>query len=264
MEVPITFYIKLWMIAPFIIILLVVALETGFRIGLNNHKNGDTKESESSKIVLSSLLLVLGLILAFSFGAGVSRYEARKAAVNEEANAIGTLFYFAKFADEPERSDLRNKIYQYAQTRTTTNIDSPTVEELKQIIANSEELKFQVADLASQIINNSETFTAYESSLLKATNDVLNANAKRAAVVNDTLPLSVIFLQLFIAAISLGFAGYMSGLSGKLNRLQIYALTFCLALVIFTAQDFDRSLEGFIRVSHNSIDDVVSDMSVRL
>ncbi|MEM8844880.1 MAG: hypothetical protein AAGB35_07550 [Pseudomonadota bacterium] len=264
MDIPITYYIHLWMIALFVVVLLVLALEIGFRIGLKNHQVGNHKESESSKIVLSSLLLILGLILAFTFAAGVSRYEARKAAVIEEANAIGTLFYYANFAQEPERSNLRNKIYQYAQTRTTSHLSNPSINELKELIARSAELQDQVVYQTSEVINNSDKFTAFESALLKSMNEVLNAHSKRSAVVGDILPLSVIVLQIFIATLSLGFAGYMSGLSGQLSRLQVYALAFCLSLIILTAQDFDRSLEGFIRVSHHSIDDAVDSMSSKL
>ena len=77
MDIPLSYYISISMIALFVGILLISSLETGFRIGYARHHAEQAQISESSKIVLSSLLLVLGLILAFTINASVQRYEAR-------------------------------------------------------------------------------------------------------------------------------------------------------------------------------------------
>ena len=263
MDIPLSYHISIWMIAIFVGILLIAALETGFRIGLARHHAEQAQISESSKIALSSLLLVLGLILAFTFNASVHRYEARKAAGIEEANAIGTLFYFANYLQEPDRSTLRNTIYEYAKTRTITGLQVESMDHLEMLINNSMALQDEIIDQTARVIENNKA-PGLETLLIKEMSEVINAHTKRAGIVNDTLPFSVILLQLLIATIALGFAGYMSGVSGKFSRWQIYALTFCLFCVIMTAQDFDRSIDGFIRTNQNSIDNIVSRMSERL
>ena len=263
MDIPLSYYISIWMIALFVGILLIASLETGFRIGYTRHHAEQAQISESSKIALSSLLLVLGLILAFTFNASVQRYEARKASGIEEANAIGTLFYFANYLQEPDRSTLRNTIHEYAKTRTTTDLQFESIEHVETLINQSMALQDEIINQTAQAIENNKA-PGLETWLIRGMSGVINAHTKRAGIVNDTLPFSVILLQLLIATVALGFAGYMSGISGTFSRWQIYALTFCLFCVIMTAQDFDRGIDGFIRTNHNSMDNIVSRMSERL
>ena len=263
MDIPLSFYVSIWMIALFVGILLIVSLESGFRIGLKRHSTEEAQVSESSKIVLSSLLLVLGLILAFTFNASVHRHEARKAVAIEEANAIGTLFYFANYLQEPNRTTLRNTIYEYAITRTSTNVKFSSIQEIEEFVAKSMELQNAIIHQTSEAIENNKA-SGLETWLIRSMSGVINSHTKRAGVLNDTLPFSVIILQLLIATIALGFAGYMSGISGKISRWQIYALTFCLFCVIMTAQDFDRSIDGFIYTNQNAIDNIVKRMSEQI
>ena len=46
----------------------------------------------------------MGLILAFGLTLAVGRYEARRAAVVDDANAIGTTYLRAQMLSEPVRS----------------------------------------------------------------------------------------------------------------------------------------------------------------
>ena len=263
MDIPLSYYVDFWVIALFVGVLLILALEVGFRIGISKHDDKETQVSESSKIVLSSLLLVLGLILAFTFNASVHRYEARKAAAIEEANAIGTLFFFADYIQEPNRSELINTVYEYAKSRTSTDVTFNSIEEVEKFIANSIALQNQIIYQTSEAVKNGMA-PGLETWLIRATSSMINAHTKRAGILNDTLPLSVILLQLLIATVALGFAGYMSGISGKISRWQIYALTFCLFCVIMTAQDFDRSVDGFIYTNQNAIDNIVDRISKQI
>ena len=63
-------------------------------------------------------MAVVGLILAFGLTLAVGRYEARKAAVVDEANAIGTTNLRAQTLPEP----LRSSSLQLLKTYTDTEI----------------------------------------------------------------------------------------------------------------------------------------------
>src|SRR4051794_35139312 len=52
----------------------------------------------------AALLGVVGLLLAFGLAMAVARYETRRAAVVDEANAIGTTYLRAQTLAEPVRS----------------------------------------------------------------------------------------------------------------------------------------------------------------
>ena len=55
-------------------------------------------------VVQGALLTLVGLILAFGLAMAVGRYEARRAAVVDDANAIGTAYLRAQTLHEPQRS----------------------------------------------------------------------------------------------------------------------------------------------------------------
>ena len=69
-------------------------------------------------MALSTMFAQFGLILAFTYASGVNRFEARKQAVIEEANALGTAFMRAGLIAEPGGKALQETILEYSKTRT--------------------------------------------------------------------------------------------------------------------------------------------------
>ena len=67
--------------------------------------------------VVGATLGLLAFLLAFTFGMAASRYDTRKQLVLQEANAIGTTYLRAEFLQEPQRSDIRNVLREYAALR---------------------------------------------------------------------------------------------------------------------------------------------------
>ena len=100
----------------FIVAILLAALEIGYRFGRREQKWKDA-DTGGGKLVLTTLFALLGLILAFTYSGGVTRYEARKQAVIIESNALGTAFLRADLVDEPGRTELRQALLEYARTR---------------------------------------------------------------------------------------------------------------------------------------------------
>ena len=85
------------------VVVLLVALEIGYRLGIRKHHDWKGAVDEVGKLILTSLFGVLGLMLAFSFGSGVSFHKARKQAIVMEANALGTTYLRAGLVDDPGR-----------------------------------------------------------------------------------------------------------------------------------------------------------------
>ena len=62
---------------------------------------------------------ILALLLAFSFSVGLARFDARRAVVVREANAIKTLWYRAALLDHSRALALRTAIVAYTDARLT-------------------------------------------------------------------------------------------------------------------------------------------------
>ena len=82
----------LWLIFVLTTLLIVAAIEVGYKIGkVRRLRSEDEKESPVGAIV-GTVLALLAFMLAFTFGIVSDRYDARKALVREQADAIRTAF----------------------------------------------------------------------------------------------------------------------------------------------------------------------------
>src|SRR3981081_3181691 len=75
--------------------------EFGFRLGVRLHERKDEARKGQIGGIQGAVLGMLGLLLGFTFSMAVSRYEARRELVVQEANAIGTTYLRAAFLPAP-------------------------------------------------------------------------------------------------------------------------------------------------------------------
>ena len=71
-------------------------------------------------------------------------------------------------------------------------------------------------------------------------------------------------MLLFIAAASLGVAGYNAGIQGRMSRFRMTALTLVITGLMLIILDFDRPGDGFVIVDEFSIENVIADMEADL
>ncbi len=91
---------ELWLIVAGVVFLFV---GVGYGIGRLLRKHSETLR-EPVGTVQGALLALIGLILAFGLTLAIGRYDSRRAAVVDDANAIGTTFLRAQMLPEPIRS----------------------------------------------------------------------------------------------------------------------------------------------------------------
>ena len=69
---------------------VVIAIEAGYRLGHAAHRRSEDEKESPVSAIPAAILGLLAFMLAFTFGIVSDRYDARKALVREEANAIRT------------------------------------------------------------------------------------------------------------------------------------------------------------------------------
>ena len=104
--------LPLWVFGVTFFAVMLITMELGFRVGRKHRRTLRNAESGGGGIVQTSIFAVLGLVLAFTYSAGLARFEARKAAVLNEVNALGTAFLRADLASEPGRTALMESLYE--------------------------------------------------------------------------------------------------------------------------------------------------------
>ena len=110
------YQIPLWLVFLLFLVFLLIPVEIGFRLGMRCKKSHpDAQRAARSDFTLTSMLALLGLMLAFTYSFSMSRAELRKKAIIAEVNAISTAFVRADLLSEPGRTEVRKGLYDYAR-----------------------------------------------------------------------------------------------------------------------------------------------------
>jgi hypothetical protein len=199
---------------------------------------------EASGVLQGALLGVMGLILAFSLALG--RYDSRRAAVVDDANAIGTTYLRAQTLTEPERGRSLSLLVKYTDGELKLTDEVPNSAAANQTVADGAALQRQLWVLAARAVTEHPTASAprlYEESL----NEMIDQQTVRVAGLANRVPTEVLLLEVLGSAIAMFLLGLHVGLLGR--GLTPLVLASCLVTtLLFVTFDLDRPTRGFIKV----------------
>ena len=206
------------------------------------------------------MLGLLALIIGFSFSMALSRFEARRDAVVNEANAIGTAALRARLLPDPHRTETLKLLREYIQIRLDIVQSGQSLAESKTAVDRSngvqESLWLQAKALTAK--DNGMVPTGL---FIQALNEMIDDQAKRLAALRNRIP-NIVLLGLFgIAATAAGFAGYASGLDTKRTRLPVCIMGLLVATVIILIFDLDRPSSGLIINNQQSMIDTAANIA---
>lgn len=248
------FSVNAWVLTLVIFTVCLVAVEVGYHLGRRGAAAGVAKKEHLGAVQAAAAAL-LGLLLAFSVSMAVSRFEARKVAVVDEANAIGTAHLRASFLPGPERAAAEDLFGRYVQTRL--ELARPDW-----YLAGAHDLLEQERDIQEKLWSigvgaAEEDPRAVTTGLfMEALNEMIDSAARRDAGLRNHVPESTIVVIFGVAVLTLGIMGYSSGLTGGRSLVAGLILSFIIAAVLFVILDFDRPYRGIITVSQLSMEEV--------
>ena len=109
------FRLSSWELALILLAVVLGATALGLVLGryLRHHSE---HLREPFGVLQAALLGLVGLVLAFGLALAVGRYESRRAAVVDDANAIGTTYLRAETLQEPIRTKSLRLLVRYTDT----------------------------------------------------------------------------------------------------------------------------------------------------
>ncbi len=235
----------LWAIALVLFLAMLAALEAGhqlqFRIKLNDRQGGRARELVSAAIVL------LAVLLGFSFVISFERMDTRRSLVIQEANAIGTTYLRADLLPSDQAAALKTRLAAYTDTRLAFYDAGVDQERLSQAYDQSEkdeqEIWQQVAALA-RAQPDSEMLAL----LLTSVNEMIDLAAARRAALENKDPPAVVYTLMAVAIIVAGMLGYMVQ-ERRAHYVMTILFMILVNLIISIVIDIDRPRRGLIRVS---------------
>ncbi len=244
--------LPIWVYFPLSIALGMAMLEIGYRFGRWRRVRFEGEKEAPVAAMVASLLGLLAFILAFTFSMAASRFDARRQAVLREANAIGTTYLRSKLLPAPENVNVGELLLEYAKLRSIP----ATFETVPQLMASSDELHRQLWSAAVAAASK-DPRSITTGLFLESLNELIDLHAERVFFgLRNRVPESIWIALVALTALGQLSIGYQAGLAGTRRSPEMPILSISFAVVLLLIVDLDHGQEGWMRVSHQAIEDV--------
>ncbi len=243
-----------FVVAALMFLILIGAGEVGYllarrrRAGRKNETAAETHEHLNE--IQTAIFAVLGLLLAFTFAMAVSRFDARKQALVDETDAIGTAYLRVQLLPPGQQPAAAAVFRTYVDARLNSArpywyLDARLKNETNEL---QQQLWTQGTDAANQ-----DPHAVTTSLYIQSLNDMFDAQSARDASRLNELPTSAIYLLLVISILSTGVLGYRAGLGGRRSIVGAVLLALVITLVVGIIIDLDQSYQGLITISQQAL-----------
>jgi hypothetical protein len=233
-------------IAGVLFALVLVAFVAG-RVARGVVNSGASKEGDT--FLISSVLGLLALMLSFTFALAADRFEARRIFVQQEANAIGTMYLRAQLLDEPHRSRISGILLSYTDNRIA--LASAPRERIPPLLEANDRLLTEFWN-ASAAAFPSIRGLDFSSTFFDSVNLVIDLDGSRKSARLARVPSEVfalLFLYVTASAAALGFTAIDRRAMSFTGLFLVLLLLFLLVII-----DIDRPGDGGIRESQRPME----------
>lgn len=252
--------IPLWTMFLIYLVLLLAAIEGGYRLGRWRQARIQDEKEQPVGAMVASILGLVALVLGFTFSLAASRFDARRLAVVEEANAIGTTALRARLLPEPQRTEIARLLRDYVEVRVHATNWGRTEAAVVRSEALHEKLWVQAAAVAEK-----DPHSILTGVFIQSLNDVIDWHAKRVFVgMRSRIPLVIWVGVVGLASLGLAAVGYQAGLAATRRSPAKLALALAFAVVLLLIADLDRGQEGLLRVGQQAMVDLQKSLEAPL
>lgn len=262
--------IPIWSLLIGTILLMVVFIEVGFRLGKKAQASAKKAQTSQVRAIMGAGLGLLAFMLAFTFSTAQSHFEARVQNLAEEARIARNAYMQADMMVEPQRTQAKELLRDYIELRIfgKTVEDKDVEQDLAEVLRLSEQIQKNLWLLAVQAGgHNSKNPTAAErngmlmSSVIALTD--IHYTRLHSAVMNR-IPLTIWMTLYLMAILSMVIMGYQAGLTDKRSPVATITLAIAFSSVIILITDLDRPIMSFFEINNQLLVDLNDFMQVEL
>jgi hypothetical protein len=249
-------YLPLWGLFLVTVGIVLLSMEGGYRLG--RYRSLRTEQEKESPVgaVVAATLGLLGFMLAFTFGMAGSRFDARKQAVLDEANAIGTTCLRAGLLPEGRGENVRNLLRNYVDVR----LEAVQTGDIEAGLRRSAQLHGEIWT-ETEAIAKKHPESILVGLFVQSLNQMIDLHETRVVVgLHTRIPLILWGTLYLLAALAMIGIGYYAGLTSRIRSLPSLVLALTFSAVMVLVADLDRPGEGMLRVSQQALIDLRSTM----
>jgi hypothetical protein len=250
--------LPLWGTFLVTLVIILVSAGVGFRLGIYQGRRSEAAKKVPITQIVGAMFGLLAFMLGFTFSLAASRFDAKRALVVDEANAIGTTYLRAGLLPEPFRGETRKLLREYLKARLA--FLQPN--EIPQGIARAEELHARLWAEAEAAGGKNPGSIIVVGLFVSSLNEVIDLHAKRVTFgLRNHIPASIWNALYFLAVCAVGMIGYHAGLVGARGFFVIIPLAIMFSVVLLLIMDLDRPQEGSLKVSQQPLSDLLNTLN---
>ena len=243
--------ISLLVLLPGFIVVTLAFYEIGYRIGGWRERRAAGEIAGPTGMIVGLILALMAFLLAIAMGMAADRFDARRALVLQEANAIGTTLLRAGYLPEPHSAQLEALLREYVPLRIVEDQD-----ELGAKIQRSVEIHNEAWTITEELARESGDRPVV-AIFVESLNETIDLHESRlAAGVYARVPPTIIWLLVAGVFFGMAMVGYNAGLTGRRSMISAVVLAVALSAVITLVVDLDRPNDGIIRTSQQPLIDL--------
>lgn len=236
---------------------MLVLLEVGRRLGHRRlEKDGDGGRAGVAAVE-GAVFGLMGLLIAFTFSGASSRFEARRALIVEEANAIGTAWLRVDLLPESVQPELRARFRSYLDSRLEVYRDIADVESTREALERSSTLQLELWKAAIAACGDPQLPQA-TMLLVPALNQMIDIATSRSMATTFHQPTIIFAVLMTLSLLASLLAGFGMAGSRKQRWLHMIGFAAITSIAIHVIFDLEYPRRGFIRV--DSADQVLIDL----
>jgi hypothetical protein len=243
--------VPLWALYLITVGIVLLTMELGWRLGNYRHKHAEGEKNAPISAAVGATLGLLAFLLAFTFGMAATRYDARKQAVLQEANAIGTTYLRTDFLSPTSRLGARSLLREYAALRSGGMASIMSIEGM----AKSAEIQDKLWAIADQEVSQKDSVSI--GLFVETLNEMIDLDEVRITALRNRIPDTIWLMLYGVAIFSMVALGYEFGLTGTRSWAVTILMVIAFTTVILLIADLDRSQSGLLQISQQPLQDLL-------
>jgi hypothetical protein len=256
---PVFFNLTTLELSALLAVIVIGTTVLGVVIGRSLRRHTETLR-EPFGVLQAAILGFMGLILAFGLSLAVGRSEARRTALVDDANAIGTTYLRAQTLHEPARSASLALLQRYATVELSLTHAVPDSPRERRALAVSGGMQRQLWSIAGQSLAAAPVASAPRL-YLESLNAMIDAQGVRVAALNNRVPTTVLLLEIIGAAVALGLLAVYLAMLGR-GVAPVFVAAALVTGILLVTFDLDRPTRGFIRDPTTPLTSLIASMQL--
>ena len=222
---------------------LMLANELSYRLGVRSRNTIQEYFDGNFRVLKTSLLGLMALLLAFTFNAAAERNHANQSLVVQESNLLYSILLESRGLPPAQAEPLMQDLARYSQARLDFFFARRDLDKVYSAIEQTKTLHSHMWDRIQHLLE-----AVPQNGSAQKIHDMLREEwtiyRERVSVFVFRVPDAVFFLLFLACTLGMTLLGFGSGMARRRERLGTVAFALLLCAVIYIIQELDRPRRG--------------------